>query len=216
MKIEMGMERPEHFRERWPGQYDIFSHFEYAAGIPSILFAITTVKENGQPNVCPHAWSSFSGGPEAFYAILAGLMTHTHTYANIRRTGEFVVNFLSPDYHEGLMRTIRENDPEVDEFAAGGFTPEVGQVVTCPRIAQAFLSLECRFHQGIDLPGPGTLILGQVVHLSMAQSHAQGLKAKFGPQGYMFNIHAPMDLLTGEQAPTALGICNILREVEAD
>ena len=61
MKIEIGTERPANFNEYWPGQYEIFSHFEYVTGIPHVLFAVTTFKENGLPNVNFHSWSSFQG-----------------------------------------------------------------------------------------------------------------------------------------------------------
>ena len=47
-KIETGAARPETFPEQWPGQCEVFSHLEYACGIPSILYAVTTYKENGQ------------------------------------------------------------------------------------------------------------------------------------------------------------------------
>lgn len=46
-KIETGAARPETFPEQWPGQCEVFSHLEYACGIPSILYAVTTYKENG-------------------------------------------------------------------------------------------------------------------------------------------------------------------------
>lgn len=58
MKIEIGDKLPAHFKECWPGQYEVFSHFEYACSIiPHALFAITTLKENGKPNINFHAWS---------------------------------------------------------------------------------------------------------------------------------------------------------------
>ena len=40
-KIETGAARPETFPEQWPGQCEVFSHLEYACGIPSILYAVT-------------------------------------------------------------------------------------------------------------------------------------------------------------------------------
>ena len=54
MKIRIGKERPVHFREEYPGQFEIVSHMECAAGVPQVLFAITTWKQNGKPNVCFH------------------------------------------------------------------------------------------------------------------------------------------------------------------
>ena len=61
MKIHIGKEFPPHFREAYPGEFELFHHFETTAGIPNVLFAVTTWKENGQPNVCFHGWSCFHG-----------------------------------------------------------------------------------------------------------------------------------------------------------
>ena len=73
MKLQVGTERPGHFQPGYPEQWDIVSHLECAAGIPQALFAITTRKENGQPNVCFHSWSCFHGDKTAFFAVLGGL-----------------------------------------------------------------------------------------------------------------------------------------------
>ena len=78
------------FQPGYPEQWDIVSHLECAAGIPQALFAITTRKENGRPNVCFHSWSCFHGDKTAFFAVLGGLFQHTHTYANILREGVFL------------------------------------------------------------------------------------------------------------------------------
>ena len=61
MKIEIGKEFPQYFKPLYPEEFELFSHFETTTGIPTVLFAITTWKENGQPNVCFHAWSCFHG-----------------------------------------------------------------------------------------------------------------------------------------------------------
>ena len=71
MKIEIGTEFPAYFRPSYPEEFELFSHFEVAAGIPTVLFAITTWKANGKPNVCFHAWSCFHGDKTAFFASWA-------------------------------------------------------------------------------------------------------------------------------------------------
>ena len=47
MKIEIGTDFPKYFKPLYPEEFDLFSHFEVTAGIPTVLFAITTWKENG-------------------------------------------------------------------------------------------------------------------------------------------------------------------------
>ena len=82
MKIEIGKEFPQYFKPLYPEEFELFSHFEVTAGIPTVLFAVTTWKENGKPNVCFHSWSCFHGDRTAFFAVLGNLYQHTHTYAN--------------------------------------------------------------------------------------------------------------------------------------
>ena len=194
MKIEIGTERPANFNEYWPGQYEIFSHFEYVTGIPHVLFAVTTFKENGLPNVNFHSWSSFQGDGDGFFAILAGLYQHTHAFADILRSGEFCVNFL----------------------AARVFTEEKPAAVNAPRIAEAFLTLECRKEKVLDLSGAGktALVIGRVLHAAAEEKFAHGLDDKYGPDGFMFNIHAPIDLITGEGNRGGIGTIKLERIIE--
>lgn len=213
MKIEIGEKRPENFKEYWPEQYDIFSHFEYACGIPSVLFAITTLKENGKSNVNFSAWSSFSGDGKGFYAVMPGMLHHTHTYKNILRTGEFVINFICKDYFDACLATIDENGDNTDEIAAGGFTPENAVDVDCPRLKEAFLSLECRLDKEIRLSeeARSSIFISKVLHIAADEAYANGLDGKYEANGFMFNIHAPKNLKTGEGKPSAVAVCKIVR-----
>ena len=109
MKISVGKQRPAHFRPAYPEEFDLFSHLELCAAVPQALFAITTWKENGLPNLCPHAWTCFHGDRTAFFACMGNLYQHTHTYANLRRDGCFCISFLSMKHYEAMMRAIRES-----------------------------------------------------------------------------------------------------------
>lgn len=80
MKIEIEKDFPQYFKPAYPEEFELFSHFEVTAGIPTVLFAVTTWKENGKPNVCFHSWSCFHGDKTAFFAVMGNLYQHTHTY----------------------------------------------------------------------------------------------------------------------------------------
>jgi len=211
MKIEIGEKRPDNFKEYWSGQYDIFSHFEYACGIPSILFAITTLKENGKPNVNFSAWSSFSGDGKGFYSVMPGMLHHTHTYKNIMRTKEFVINFINKDYFDNCIETINQNNDEADEILAGGFTEEKAMSVDCPRLKEAFLSLECKLEKDIPMTELSSIFVGKVIHIAADENYANGLDGKYEDNGFMLNIHAPKNLKTGEGKPSAVAACKIVR-----
>jgi flavin reductase (DIM6/NTAB) family NADH-FMN oxidoreductase RutF len=210
MKIEIGNSKPEYFRECWPGQYEIFSHFEFAGGVPSVLFIITTLKENGMPNACLHAWSAFSGDGGGFYAIMPGLLQHTHTYKNILRDKEFCINFLNADYYDNCLKTIEHNDEEADELFVGGFTAEPSKIVKPPRIHEAFLSYECTLESCTDLSNSGisSLIIGKVQHMAIDEGHSC-ISRISGKGGFMLNIHSPKDPKTGEGKQSAISSLNI-------
>ena len=91
MKIEIEKDFPQYFKPAYPEEFELFSHFEVTAGIPTVLFAVTTWKENGKPNVCFHSWSCFHGDKTAFFAVMGNLYQHTHTYANIQREKCFCI-----------------------------------------------------------------------------------------------------------------------------
>lgn len=190
MKHEMSTARPDFLQDSWPGEFDFFSHFEAFASIPQPLFLITTVKENGHVNAGFQAWSSFSGDAGGFYAVMGGLMRHTHTFANIQRTGEFCVNFLNPSYYDACIQTIKHNEDDVDELTAAGLTAEPAKLLRTPRIKEAFLTLECRFVSETDLSGKGltSLVIGKVEHVAVDDG-INIPKDVTGPKGFMYYVH---------------------------
>jgi len=216
MKIEIGNLKPEFLKETWPGQYSFFSYFEYLCGIPHVLFLITTLKENGKSNVCFHSWSSFSGDGGGFYAVMPGLGQHTHTYNNIMRSKEFCVNFISAKYYDAGIKSINENSYDINEIEASGLTPEVSAIIKAPRIKESFLSLECKYEMDMDLSKAGetSLMIGRVMHIASDEEYAKGIDAKYGEKGFMYNIHAPKNLLNGEGETSGIASLNILKKFE--
>jgi flavin reductase (DIM6/NTAB) family NADH-FMN oxidoreductase RutF len=215
MKIEICDRTPEHFKEYWPGQYKIFSHYEYVAGVPSVLFMITTLKDNGKPNACFHAWSAFSGDCGGYFAVMPGLMQHTHTYKNILRDKEFCINFLRPEYYDACGETIKQNGDDVDELAVVGFTAEPSKVIRPPRIREAFMVYECTLESHTDLSGAGVgaMIVGRVKHAAVDEKHI-GVDAMCSQNGFMLNIHSPKDPKTGEGKQSAIAKLELIRRLE--
>lgn len=213
MKLQVGTERPGHFQPGYPEQWDIVSHLECAAGIPQALFAITTRKENGRPNICFHSWSCFHGDKTAFFAVLGGLFQHTHTYANILREGVFCLNFLPLSAYEGLCKTILYNQEDLDEIQAGGFTLEPAATMDVPCIRESFLQLECTLEEAKDLSGAGitAMVTGRVRQVRVEEAYAKELDRRYGPAGFMLLASAPQNLQTGQASPSRILTLNIAR-----
>lgn len=196
MKIEVSNIRDKKLKELYPGQFDMFSHFEFISAIPQVLFAVTSVKENGKPNINFHSWSSFFSGDNQEFFIVTPISKDTHTFKNIERTGEFCINFLSLKYYDDLLDTVANNSLDDDEFIAGGFNIEEAKTVSSPRIKESFMTLECKKHNMYDIDKNVIMVLvvGRVLHMAVEEEYIKGYDKKYGREGYMFNIHNPLNL----------------------
>lgn len=211
MKIEISKDFPDYFKSSYPEEFELFSHFEVTAGIPTVLFAITTWKENGKPNVCFHSWSCFHGDKTAFFAVMGNLYQHTHTYTNIKREKCFCINFLPISYYGQLVDTIKENDLETDEFEVGKFKLSKAHTIHAPMINEAFMNIECTLKSVEDLSGAGmtAMIIGQIQHISVDRDYAQGYEKRYGKDGFMMLVPAPQDLVTGKSNQSVIATINI-------
>lgn len=211
MKIEIGKEFPHYFKSLYPEEFELFSHFETTAGIPNVLFAITTWKENRKPNVCLHAWSCFHGDKTAFFAVMGNLYQHTHTYANIQRNQCFCINFLPISYYDRLVNTIYHNEEEDDEFAVGNFMLAEANTIDAPVIQEAFMNIECRVKEVKDLSGAGiaAMVIGQVQHISVEEEYAKGNEQRYGKDGFMMMVPGQQNLVTGEAGQSAIAAVKI-------
>ncbi len=95
------------------------------------------------------------------------------TLRNIEQTNEFVVNLAGFDLREAMNRTSAHVDPSVDEFELAGLTPVPSVHVKAPRVAEAPVSLECRFLTRLRLPSDdprveNNLVIGTVVGTHIA------------------------------------------------
>lgn len=211
MKIEIGKEFPGYFKSLYPEEFQLFSHFETTAAVPGPLFAITTWKENGKPNVCLHSWSCFHGDKTAFFAVMGNLYQHTHTYANILRERCFCINFLPVSCYDRLTETIFHNEYDSDEFQTGGFALEEASTIHAPVIREAFLTMECTLRDVQDLSGTGmaAMVIGEVQHMSVEEDYAQGYAKRYGEEGFMMLVPSPQNLVTGEADLSAIGTVKI-------
>lgn len=206
------MESAELLYENWPGQFDSFSHMEFACAIPQVLFLISTRKENGKPNLCFHSWSCFGGDAGGYFAVMQNVAHLSHTYQNIVREGEFCINFVSADYYPNCIATITGNSNESNEFEEGHFTVEPARTVKAPRVKESFMTLECQLACNVDLSRKGinSMIIGRVLHAAIEQTYIEGVDKRYGKQGFMFNIHEPADYATGQLDDTHLASLEVL------
>jgi flavin reductase (DIM6/NTAB) family NADH-FMN oxidoreductase RutF len=86
------------------------------------------------------------------------------TTANLRRTGEFVVNMVDASLAERMIICSTALAPEVDELKLAGLTAVPALQVNAARVAESPCAMECRVEQIIDYPGRA-IVLGRVVQM---------------------------------------------------
>ncbi len=86
------------------------------------------------------------------------------TVANIRRTGEFVVNMVDMKLADAMIVCSVNFSSDIDEIAFAGLTPIPCNQIDAARIAESPCSFECRVERILEYP-KRVLVIGEVVHM---------------------------------------------------
>jgi flavin reductase (DIM6/NTAB) family NADH-FMN oxidoreductase RutF len=132
---------------------------------PKIVTIITTVNEAGKVNAAPYAYFMHYDVLNKNPRIFLGMRKFTHTYQNISKTGEFVINFPSADYLEDIMETCRFYPEGVNELEHTRFTEIPSQKVAPPSIKECGQIIECKLNKQYDLDKIQAHIIGDIVAL---------------------------------------------------
>ena len=141
--------------------------------VPRPIGWISTISADGVPNAAPFSWfNAVCGDPLMLMAAIGkrkGQMKDTS--ANIRDTGEFVVNIVDEVCAEKMVQSSADYAPEVSEFDAAGLTPLPSEVVKPARIAESPVHIECLLEQIISLGNNSTdVVIGRCVRMHIAES----------------------------------------------
>ena len=134
------------------------------------VIVITTVDEKGNVN-----GAAFGSYVRVAPLIMVAISPGHHTYENIKKTGEFVVNLPGRDRLDSIM-VFGENYPRgVNEIKEAGLTEMESIMVKPPRIAEYKAHVECKYKWEKDV-GSHMLVAGEMV----AGSCDEGLIDKEG------------------------------------
>jgi len=165
-----------------------FSWIDFVTSIPSPLFVVSTYKSNGKPNACLQSWVTFTGvDKNNFVAVMASVNKNGHMYKSIKETGEMVLNFPSAEIYPKCLKTIKNNDFDVDEITKSGLTVEKAKLVNAPKIKECFLNFECKYLWERELmKGQNAVMCVKVVNLSMDNEYYnEKIKGRYGKTGYI-------------------------------
>jgi flavin reductase (DIM6/NTAB) family NADH-FMN oxidoreductase RutF len=137
---------------------------------PRPIAWVSTIAVDGTRNLAPFSFfNAFSFNPPTI-GVSPGSRQGIpkDTLANVRATGEFVINLVSASLADTANATSAELSPDIDEWELDGVTPVASETVAPARVEQAPAALECRVYQivelGADEPS-NSLVIGRVLRV---------------------------------------------------
>jgi flavin reductase (DIM6/NTAB) family NADH-FMN oxidoreductase RutF len=141
---------------------------------PRPIAWVSTISADGTRNLAPFSFfNAFSFNPPTI-GVSPGSRQGIpkDTLANIRATGEFVINLVSVLLADTANATSAELAPDIDEWELAGVTPVASEMVAPARVEQAPAALECRVHQIVELGADGpsnSLVIGRVLRVHVLE-----------------------------------------------
>lgn len=182
---------------------------------------ISTLSADGLSNLAPYSFfNGVANNPPQVMYCSNGQSPHgvKDTLANVRATGEFVVNVATWKLRQAMNISSQACRPEQDEFALAGLTPAPSRLVKAPRVGQSPINMECRLVDIIELESNdrenfSTMVIGRVVGIHIddsvlidgrIDSAKLGLISRLGYMDYAMveNVFAMDRPAPGDRIPT--------------
>jgi flavin reductase (DIM6/NTAB) family NADH-FMN oxidoreductase RutF len=145
--------------------------------VPRPIAWVSTVSPSGIYNLAPFSFFNgvASNPPSLVFSVSYREADHQpkDTLANVRASGEFVVNMVTEPLAAAMNITSGEYPAEVDEFERAGLTPVKAVKVSAPRVAESPVQFECRLNQIVPIgegPGSANLVIGTIVYIHVAEA----------------------------------------------
>jgi flavin reductase (DIM6/NTAB) family NADH-FMN oxidoreductase RutF len=157
--------------------------------VPRPIAWVTSLSPGGVVNLAPFSFFNAVGHDPLYVVISVGSRESgdsKDTAANIRSSGEFVVNMVTEDLFQAMNVSAADFPPETSELEAAHLQTAASVHVRTPRLAAAHAGLECKLFSTQPL-GAYTLFIGEVVmfhvadHLVGPRLHIDG----YSPLGRM-------------------------------
>ncbi|WP_421709866.1 flavin reductase family protein [Algihabitans sp.] len=146
---------------------------------PRPIAWISSLSADGIVNVAPYSfYNAVADQPPIVFFAPNGPSRKDgvkDSQRNAEETGEFVVNVPTWDLRGEMNETSAPLPADVSEAEVAGLKLAPCEKVKPPRLADAPVSLECRYLQTVEFPAEGTMrgnfvVFGQVVGIHIADS----------------------------------------------
>ena len=138
--------------------------------MPRPVAWVVTCSPEGAVNAAPYSFFNLFGSdrPVVALGILARPGRPKDTAANIRATGEFLINLVPFALAEAMNLTCVDAPPEIDEIALAGLGTLPSVAIHPPRIAESPVAFECRLSHLLETGPDQLLVVGEVLHAHYA------------------------------------------------
>jgi flavin reductase (DIM6/NTAB) family NADH-FMN oxidoreductase RutF len=148
-------------------------NYSYKLLSPRVVVLVTSVDEKGRINAAPYSFCGpLSYNPPLLYV---GVRTFQHTYQNIKKTGEFVVNIVNEDFAQKAVACEKAYPYGMNELEKVGLNWYDSEKVKPPRVKEAKIHLECKFMKEVNT-GDHIMIIGEII-----AADAEDVKDNFLP-----------------------------------
>jgi flavin reductase (DIM6/NTAB) family NADH-FMN oxidoreductase RutF len=139
---------------------------------PRPIALASTIDEQGRPNLAPFSFFNvFSANPPIliFSPARRGRDNTTkHTFENVKKVREVVINVVTYDMVEQTSLASTEYPEGVNEFEKAGFTALASESVKPMRVAESPVQFECVVRDIVEMGadgGAGNLIICEVLKM---------------------------------------------------
>jgi len=134
---------------------------------PQPTTIITSIDAGDVVNLMTASWAGIVSKTPPTMAI--SLNKGRKTYANIKESGEFVVNMVPASLAvEADYCGIRSGHKEA-KLETSGLSLEAAEFIKVPVLSESPLNVECRFVQEVDL-GEYRLVMGEILQIHAAET----------------------------------------------
>jgi flavin reductase (DIM6/NTAB) family NADH-FMN oxidoreductase RutF len=156
---------------------------------PQPTTLVSSIGADGRTNVMTASWVSIVSKTPPTIAV--SLNQSRLTYAQIRETGNFVINQVPTSLAVAADYCGIRSGKDVDKLNTSGLTTAKAHKVDAPLIAECPLNLECRYLQEVEL-GEYRLVLGEIVEVHAVEDafavRTKGEVTHFDPLVYLGGI----------------------------
>lgn len=135
--------------------------------VPRPVAFVSTISADGAYNLAPFSFfNAICGEPPVVCFSSGNRIPSKDTLANVRATGEFVVNIVSEEIAEQMNACSGDYPAGIDEFAISGLTPVASDMVRPPRVRESHVNMECKLMQIVEVssrPHGASLVIGEVI-----------------------------------------------------